>query len=253
MNKSILLVLLLLSLFFSGSVAQSLTGMTGLLNAPSANMQKDGTFYLGANYLNRNYINAYGQGKYNCLIYYFDLTFLPFLEINFRNNRQLDNPDHSHTVDRMLSVRLQILKERKYRPSIVIGANDLFTQATKGNQFFGALYAVATKNLTVKKNEFGFTFGYAYPYLSNSQFEGIFGGISFSPSFLRQLTLMAEYDSKNFNVGGSVLFFKHLYLFGLLQGMESISGGVAFKISAFSGFKSLKQKKNRSESKSKSE
>jgi hypothetical protein len=249
MKKSILLTFLLLSVFISGSEAQSLTGVTGLLNAPSANMQKDGTFYMGANYLNRNYINAYGKGRYNCLIYYFDLTFLPFLEINFRNTRMLDNPDHSHTVDRMLSVRLQVLKERKYWPSIVLGANDLLTRATKGNQYFGAVYAVATKNFLVKKNEIGATFGYALPYFNNSQFVGFFGGVSFSPSFFRQLTLMAEYDSRNFNIGGSLLLFKHLYLFTLLQGMESFSGGVAFKVSAFSGFKSKKQKKDKSDQK----
>ncbi len=244
MNKSILLAFLLIAVFISGSEAQSLTGITGLLNAPSAIMQKDGTFYMGANYLNRNYISAYGNGKYNCLIYYFDLTFLPFLEINFRNTRQLHNPDHSHTVDRMLSARVQVLKERKYWPSIVLGANDLFTGALEGNQYFGALYAVTTKNFLVKKNEIGVTLGYAYPLFKNSQFVGVFGGVSFSPSFLRQLTLMAEYDSRNFNLGGSVLFFKHLYLFALLQGMESVSGGAAFKISAFSGFKSTKRKQD---------
>jgi hypothetical protein len=249
MYRFIFLAVFILTVFISGSEAQSLTGVTGLLNAPSANMQKDGTFYMGANYLSRNYIDVYARGKFNCLIYYFDLTFLPFLEINFRNTRQLDNPDRGHTVDRMLSARLQILKERKYWPSIVLGANDFFTRATKGNQSFGALYAVATKNVLLKKNEIGVTFGYALPYFKNSQFVGFFGGVSFNPSFLRQLTLMAEYDSRNFNIGGSVLFFRHLYLFALLQGMESVTGGVAYKVSAFSGFKSKKKQKAGSESK----
>jgi hypothetical protein len=236
-------------MIISRSEAQSLTGITGLLNAPSANMQKDGTFYMGANYLNRNYINEYGNGKYNCLIYYFDLTFLPFLEVNFRNTRELDNPDHSHTVDRMLSAKLRVLKERKYWPSVVLGVNDVITTVQRGNQYFGALYAVATKNILVKRNEIGFSLGYAAPfsYFRDNQFTGIFGGVSFSPSFLRQLTLMAEYDSRNFNVGGSVLFFKHLYVFALLQGMESVSGGAALKISVFSGFKSKSKKKDKAE------
>jgi len=247
MNRSILLTFLLLSVIISGSEAQSLTGVTGLLNAPSANMQKDGTFFMGANYLNRNYINAYGNGMFNCLIYYFDLTFLPFLEINFRNTRELDNPDHSHTVDRMLSGKLRVLKERKYWPSIVLGANDIITSVQRGNQYFGALYMVATKNIDVKKNEIGVTLGYAIPfsYFRNNQFTGFFGGVSFSPSFLRQLTLMAEYDSRSFNIGGSVLFFKHLYVFALLQGMDCLTGGAAFRISAYSGIKSIRQNKNR--------
>jgi hypothetical protein len=246
MNKSFFLTLLFLAVFIYGSEAQSLTGLTGLLNGPSANMQKDGTFYMGANYLNRNYINTYGKGNYNVLIYYFDLTVLPFLEVNFRNSRMLDNPDSSHTVDRMISLRLQVLKERKYWPAIVLGVNDIYTGALIGNQNFGSLYAVTTKNFQIKKNELGVTFGYAFPYFENTQFDGVFGGVSFSPSFLRQLTLMAEYDSRSFNVGGSILFFKHLYIFALLQGMESVSGGIAYKVSAYSGFKSIKHRKDKS-------
>ena len=249
MNKSIFLTFFCLALLISGSEAQSLTGLTGLLNGPSANMQKDGTFFMGANYLNRNYINTYGKGKYNCVIYYFDLTVLPFLEINFRNTRMLGNPEPSHTVDRMISFRLRVLKERKYWPAIVLGVNDIYTGALIGNQNFGSLYAVTTKNFLVKKNEIGVTFGYALPYFENTQFDGFFGGVSFSPSFLRQLTLMAEYDSRSFNIGGSILFFKHLYLFALLQGMESISGGVAYKVSAYSGFKSIMHKKGKPEKK----
>jgi len=247
MNKLIPLVFLLLSVFRSGSEAQSLTGITGLLNAPSANMQQDGTFYMGANYLNRNYINSYGGGRYNCFIYYFDLTFLPFLEINFRNTRQLDNPDKGHTVDRMFSGKIRVLKERKYWPSIALGGNDVITTATtsQGNQYFGAAYIVMTKNIELKKNLLGGTLGYSYPLFRHNQFVGIFGGISFSPSFFRQLTLMAEYDSKYFNVGGSILFVKHIYVFALLQGMESVSGGVAFRVSVFSGFKSKKQQKEK--------
>jgi hypothetical protein len=225
--------------FFIASVltGQSLTGLTGMLNAPTADMLKDGTFYTGVNYLDRNYISDYSRGKYNCLIYYFDLTFLPFLEVNFRNTRQLDNPDHHHTVDRMFSGKLRVLKERKIWPSIAIGANDVLTTSDIGNQYFGALYLVVTKNIEVKKNLFGGTIGYAFPVFRNNQFSGIFGGISFSPFFLRQFTLMAEYDSKYFNIGGSFLFFKHLYIFGLLQGMERFSGGIAYRISAFAGFK----------------
>jgi hypothetical protein len=247
MKRSIVLAFFLITVFISGSEAQSLTGMTGLLNAPSANMQKDGTFYAGANYLNRNYIHDYANGKFNCLIYYFDLTLLPFFEINFRNTRRLDDPDNSHTVDRMFSGKIRILKERKYWPSIALGGNDVITTTTRGNQYFGAAYLVVTKNIEFKKNSFGGTLGYSYPLFRHNQFVGVFGGVSFSPSFLRQLTLMAEYDSQNFNIGGSVLFFKHLYLFALLQGMESVSGGVAFKVSAFSGFKSKKQQKDKSE------
>ena len=239
MSRILFLSCIFLICLSNGLTGQSLTGMTGLLNAPSANMLKDGTFYMGANYLNRNYVFNYGYGQYNCLIYYFDLTFLPFLEVNFRNTRQLDNPDHSHTVDRMFSGKIRVLKERKYWPSIALGGNDVLTSASEGNQYFSAAYAVVSKNIEIKKNNIGVTLGYAYPlsYFRHTQFSGIFGGISFSPFFFRQFTFMAEYDSKYFNIGCSLFLFKHLYMFALLQGMESFSGGVAVRVSAFAGFK----------------
>jgi hypothetical protein len=246
MNKLLPLVILLLSLLHSGSEAQSLTGVTGLLNIPSADMQKDGTFYTGSNYLNRNYVRDYGYGKYNCVIWYFDLTFLPFLEINFRSTRRIGDPDPSHTVDRMFSGKLRVLKEGKYWPSVVLGGNDVVTTGKISNQFFGAAYLVMTKNFKIKNNTLGGTLGYSYPLFRHNQFDGFFGGISFSPSFLRQLTIMAEYDTRTFNIGGSVLFFKHLYIFALLQGFEGFSGGIAFKVSAFSGFKTQKQNKDKS-------
>jgi hypothetical protein len=245
MRRSLLLAVVVSSILYCRVDGQSLTGVTGLLNSMSANMQKDGTFYTGVNYLNRNYVKQFERGKYNCLIFYFDMTFLPFLELNFRNTRLLDDPDPTNTVDRMVSVRLRVLKEKKYWPSIVIGANDIFTQATKGNQYFGALYIVGTKNFPAKRSELGLTLGYAFPIFKKNQFIGVFGGVTFSPSFLRQLTLMAEYDSRSFNIGGSVLFFKHLYVFALLQGMDCLTGGAAFRISAYSGIKSIKQKKNK--------
>jgi hypothetical protein len=247
MKKSFLLVLLLSTVSTGGAVAQSLTGITGLLNAPSANMLENGTFYTGANYLNRNYINYYGKGRYNCLIYYFDLTFLPFMEINFRNTRMLNNPDSMHTVDRMFSGKIRLLKERKYWPSIVVGGNDVISTSSAYNEYFGAAYIVVTKNFEIKRNLVGGTLGYAYPLFTHSQFSGIFGGIAFSPSFFRQLTVMAEYDSRNFNIGASGLFFKHLYIFALLQGMESISGGISFRFSVYSGFKSIARAKRKSE------
>jgi len=66
---------------------------------------------------------------------------------------------------------------------LVVGANDIYTQVLGGNQFFGALYAVATKNFTWFKNKFGVTMGYGFKPFRNDQYIGLFGGVSFSPFF----------------------------------------------------------------------
>ena len=63
--------------------SQSLLGTTGWLNIPSAEMQEDGTFYIGGSYINSEFINAYGTGKYDGLTYYADITFLPFFICSF--------------------------------------------------------------------------------------------------------------------------------------------------------------------------
>lgn len=208
-----------------------------MLNAPSANMLKDGTFYAGLNFLDKAYTSNLTENQFNCLAYYVDITFLPFFEFNYRSTRELDNPNTSHTVDRMFSFKLRPVKERKYIPAIAVGVNDVLTTAESGNQYFNAVYIVGSKNIEWKKHLFGGSFGYAYPYSKSSQFQGIFGGVSYSPAFMRQITFMLEYDTQSVNIGGSVLFLKHLYVFGMLQGFTHISGGIAYRVAAYSGFK----------------
>lgn len=228
--KRTLIIVFFISIISTIS-GQSLTGLTGMLNAPSAEMQKEGTFYMGTNFINKNHIQSYGKTRYDCLAYYFDLTFLPFLEVNFRSTRLLNREGGGYTVDRMISLRAQLLQEKKYIPSVVVGAHDLHTSIIgSGNQYFGAMYIVSSKKMFLLKNEIVISLGYGLKPFRNNQFKGIFGGVSYRSSFLPQLTLMAEYDSQTLNIGCSILFFKHLYVFALAQGIKNFSGGIAYKI-----------------------
>jgi len=239
------LTIAIVVLFFNTSVGQSLFGTNGWLNIPSAEMQDDGTFYLGGSYINSNYIDNYGTGKYNCLTYYFDLTFLPFLEINFGNTRLLNYPADHYTVDRRFSLRIQPLKEHKYLPAIVIGAHDIYTEIQTGadfNQYFNSIYIVATKHIPVKKSEFGLTLGYGFDFFNSNQFIGLFGGVSFRPSFLPQLNLIAEYDGDGVNLGGNVLFFKHLFVYAMVQNYTHFSGGLAYRVYLLNHLKTRKRK-----------
>ena len=61
--------------------AQLTHGTTGLLNAPSAEMQDVKTVMLGGNFLNKELTpNPWNYGTYN---YYLNFTVLPFLEIAY--------------------------------------------------------------------------------------------------------------------------------------------------------------------------
>jgi hypothetical protein len=220
-------------MLFSDSEAQTLLGTTGYLNIPSADMQEDGTFYFGGSYLNKAYIENYKGGEYDALTYYFDLTFLPFLEINFASTRVLNFPGERTTVDRRISGRLRLVRERKYVPAIVIGVHDLFTsipRETGTNQHFSSLYIVVSKNIPVKGSEFGVTLGYGVNAFENNQFLGLFGGVAFSPGFYRPMKFIAEYDGKGFNVGLNAMFFRHLFAYFMLHDFQHPSGGIAYHV-----------------------
>ena len=226
MRRRYLLLLAFLPLFVNG---QTLTGMSGLLNIPSADMQADGTFIMGVNYLPK--INLPSSiGYYNTENYYFNLTFLPFLEVAYKLT--LIRTSESVNQDRSASFRLQLLKEKSFLPGLTVGVHDFHTTSGGGgNQFFEANYMVLTKHFKLNRTDFGITTGWGSDIiLKKSTFVGLFGGLSVSPGFFKPLKIMGEYDCKGVNLGGSLLLFKHLYLFSMAQRLEYFAGGVAYRI-----------------------
>ena len=105
------------------------------------------------------------------------------------------------------------------------------TSGGGGNQFFEANYMVLTKHFKLNRTDFGITTGWGSDIiLKKSTFVGLFGGLSVSPGFFKPLKIMGEYDCKGVNLGGSLLLFKHLYLFSMAQRLEYFAGGVAYRI-----------------------
>jgi len=222
------LILLLLAFTVLKSYAQPTAGTTGLLNIPSAEMQNDGTFMAGANYLPTDMTPE--RWDYNTGNYYINITFLPFFEFSYRMTL-LKNPtyDEFREQDRSFSARLRLLKEKKYRPAIVVGGNDLYTSSSSdNNQYFGNIYGVSTKNIEWNNQLIGLTFGYAPEIERNKTITGIFGGISYTPSQRLPLQLYAEYDTKAFNFGASGIVLKHVKLYALLNDFQNFAGGFVF-------------------------
>lgn len=218
-------------LFFLSPVvtfSQPTSGTTGLLNIPTAEMQRDGTFMFGGNYLPAAIMPA--KLGYNSGNYYLNITFLPFLEVNYRctfikiNNGKFNQ-------DRSFAVRGRVLRERKYIPALVIGANDIYTSGSDtGNQYFGSLYAVTSKNFRWNNNQMETSLGYGFEAFRNNQIIGLFGGLSFSPGLLQSLHLMGEFDSKVFNAGGSFNLFSHFQIFVFAYDLRYFVGGLAYKV-----------------------
>ncbi len=248
--------------FFSiiESYAQFTNGVTGLLHMPNAEMQKDGTFVIGGNFLNKHNLpndNWWGYDTYN---YFLNITFFSRLEISYICTlvQGKDNGYHWPTYtygkfvnqDRHFATRLQIIKEGewwKHMPSIVLGVNDPttgsggdYTNLAVGgsnNGYFNRWYAAMSKHFKVKGvGEFGVHATYLYNKRTDYPLNGPAFGVNFRPELHKNLNIIAEYDAKTCNVGATYsLWADHFNLLFELQDGKHISAGLIYKVNLKGG------------------
>ena len=208
--------------------AQYSLGTTGLLNAPSAEMQETGTFMIGGNFLPER-MNPF---DFNTGNYFAGITLFSFLELTYRETllktTYMTSRPKYNQQDRSMSVRLRPVREGRLMPAIVIGTNDPFRSL--GNNYYRSIYGAATKHLLFGGHELGITVGYqGWTSDRNTLRDGVFGGITYSPAFCRQLRVIAEYDTEDINVGVTARLWNHLSLYALTNGFESVAGGLRFE------------------------
>lgn len=208
--------------------AQYSMGNTGLLNIPTADMQETGTFMGGGNYLP----DGMTPFKFNTGNYFANITFLSFVELSYRctllKTKRYDGKKGYFQQDRSMTARIRPLKEGKYRPSIVVGVDDPFKNT--GTNYFATVYGTLTKGFSIAKGDrLALTAGYYVPLNDYSINDGVFGGVSYSPAFCRELTFMAEYDAKGFNVGAAAKLWKHISLHVFTREFNCISGGIRYE------------------------
>jgi len=224
----------LIFLLYTGlhGMGQPTCGTAGLLNGPAAVIPEDGTFTIGANYL-PDILTPQPDFNYNTYNYYVGMAFLPFLELSLRMTL-LKEPEEEkfNNQDRSLAMRVRLLKEKKYLPSIVIGGNDIFTTSQTGNQYFKSFYIAGSKTFHLGESMARVSLGCLSDFSNDNMDYVPFGGLSFSPAFLKSLSLMAEYDSRYINAGASILLFSHIYLYGFAADLRHFAGGVAIRLYA---------------------
>jgi len=222
-------------------------GTTGLLHAPSAEMQRDKTFMVGGNFLNKELTPP--TWYYHTYNYFLSVTIFPFLEIAYTctlfKAEALGLKPYGYSgftnQDRYFSARLRVLKEGqfwKYMPAVVLGTSDPFTSSgggqvstTEGNGYYSRFYIAASKQIPVAgKEEVGVHLSYLYNDRKEYKLNGFALGVTYNPSFHPQLRMIAEYDSKDFALGATYLLFKHLHVQVEMQRMKYFSGGLTYKI-----------------------
>lgn len=252
MSRYILTALILLNSIIAK--AQQWEGMHGLIHVPDAELDSVGDLRVGAHFVNKEMLPSFfsyedNNGevhKYNTLSYYICVTPLSWISVSytcvlFKNRKGLK--DGYSSKDRHLDVKLKILRERKYWPSIAIGVNDIIDsyQSIENGQYrFASFYGVASKHIDLSRHELGVTLGYRkyrnnkYVDSGNDRFTGLFGGVTYRPSFCRNLRFLTEFDGTHVNAGADILLWKHLCIQMSMINCQYFCGGISFSHDLFS-------------------
>lgn len=239
--------------------AQWTDGTTGLLHMPNAEMQRDATFMLGGNFLNKHNLPNDRWWGYDTYNYYINITFFSRVEVAYICTLVQGKPNGFHwpeftygkfvNQDRHFAARLQVVKEGewwKHMPSIVVGVSDPTTGSGSdykdmavdgaGNGFFNRWYIAATKHFQIPFGELGVHAAYLYNKRTDYPLNGPALGVNFRPTFHRNLNVIAEYDAKTVNVGATyALWADHFnFLFELQEG-KYISAGLVYKVNLKGG------------------
>ena len=226
-GRATCLILLFLTCGMNMSAQYSM-GNTGLMNIPTADMQETGTFMGGGSYLP----DGLTPFKYNTGNYFVGITLFSFMELTYREtllkSYQYGANGKYKEQDRSMSVRIRPLKEGRYSPAVVIGTNDPFHD--KGDNYFASVYGVATKSFSLAKGDrLAVSIGGFVPLNKHSVQKGVFGGVSYSPAFCRELLVTAEYDSEGLNVGAAARLWKHVSVHVFTREFNCISGGIRYE------------------------
>lgn len=229
--------------------AQQYSGMTGLVHVPSAEMDSTGDARIGAHYLDRHTVPDHPSfmidgRKYNTFDTYISLTPFRWLEFgliltfekgNPTRDGKLENKDRFLQKDRYFAVKLNPLREGKYRPAMAVGIQDCFSSTNKRHTgIFTNWYLALTKHLDIRGQELSFNIVYRhYANDWNRRWNGVVGGIACRPSFARNWRAVVEWTGCDVNAGIDCLLWRHLLLQASLQDGRYPSAGICYKVSLF--------------------
>ena len=198
--------------------AQLTYGTTGLLHAPSAEMQRDKTVMIGGNFLNKEITPP--TWYYHTYNYFLNVTIFPWLEVAYTctlfKAEALGLKPYGYSgftnQDRYFSFRLRLLKEGqfwKYMPAVVVGTSDPYTESgdgqissTEGNGYFCRFYVAATKFIPVgKKEQIGVHLSWLFNHRKDYPLNGPAVGLTWNPSFHPQLRQVELQKMKYFTGG----------------------------------------------------
>lgn len=223
--------------------AQFVLGTTGGLLAPTSEMQVQGTVMLGGNFLNEQLTPQ--TFTYNTYNYYLNATLFSFFEFAYTCTLFKATDDFVPkkkgkfvNQDRSFSARIRIFSERKYRPALVIGSNDIYTQSgggqlldnRKGNKYFNRFYLVVGKRFNVGDNLFGMHLGGIYSSSNFDLFKALTLNVNYTYRKISWIRWIGELYNGDFIYGFQLTPWKHCILTAVVQKGYYVSGGISFRL-----------------------
>lgn len=156
----------------------AIAGPTGLINMPHGRLDPDGTLRL-----NLSYAYPYQDISAN-------LTLLPFLETNIGVTGIKGVPGFSSETtygnykDKTTGLKIKIFDEEGWRPAVAIGSQDFI-----GTKLLQRNFIAANKSIS----DFDITLG-----RGSRLIQGTFWGVRYTPSQLKNWSIIAEYDASDF-------------------------------------------------------
>ena len=243
--------------------AQFTDSTTGLLSAPSAEMNESGTFTITNNFLNQHILSPNGW-DYNTFGYGFGITFWSRLEVNYVCtlfwgdwSPRAQGPDGTYrqkimkNQDRHFAAKVLLLKENEFGknwiPALAIGVSDPVTgsgggeyigsdvSGGTGNGFFNRMYIVATKHFASPWGEVGASLGYQYNLRQDIRYNAPCAAVTWRPVWLQNRwfspKFVLEYDSLTPNIGFLAdIWDSRFQAMFELQNFQWVSFGLRFKL-----------------------
>ncbi len=262
MIRKFLIAVQLAAMFGVITYGQFADCSTGLLQAPTAEMQQDGTFMITNNFLNKHSLPTSGW-DYNTFQYGIYVSFWERFEIGYVctifNGDWSSKPNKTErerilkNQDRHFVGRVCILHEGEFglywMPSLVVGISDPTTGAGDadyttiddvsgiGNGYFNCNYIVLTKHFDTPWGRIGAHAGYQFNRSKDYTINALCAGINWQPVWLLEkglvdyLDVIAEYDSRTVNFGIIASLWQNRFEAMVeLQNFRWINFGLRYKL-----------------------
>ncbi len=169
-------------------------GISGLIRIPTADVIPDGSYRVGASFIDSNYTRGAHAAQSDMIPTFVNVGLLPGLELGFRLSifpdiEPLRFPNWHYSTDRSIFAHYQLWPQHGNLPAVAIGAQDI--RFRDDAQVVGrAEYIVATQQLGDLRIHLG---------RGTKRLSGLFGGAEYRIS--PKLAVIGEYDTDWFNYG----------------------------------------------------